>query len=180
MAQPPRILLDTAAKQAAAEDVLRRAGWTIRRGWSGGRGEVRSGVVSDVEDAGALLRWVLDGGGVVALVAAPALRAALHDDLRHLGGVHTWEDACRRPGVLVHHEGAALLELIAQGLSVGESARRAHVSLRTAERRLAAARRVLGAASTEEAVTLLCSAASGQAAETGLTRAPRVRGAGWP
>jgi DNA-binding CsgD family transcriptional regulator len=45
-----------------------------------------------------------------------------------------------------------LLDLLRQGVSVREAARRVHLSRRTAERRLAEAREVLGAATNAEAV----------------------------
>lgn len=45
-----------------------------------------------------------------------------------------------------------LLELLGHGLSVDETARRLHLSRRTAERRLADARSILGAATNAEAV----------------------------
>jgi DNA-binding NarL/FixJ family response regulator len=45
-----------------------------------------------------------------------------------------------------------LLQLLCHGLSVAEAARRVHLSRRTAERRLANARGVLGAATNAEAV----------------------------
>jgi DNA-binding CsgD family transcriptional regulator len=45
-----------------------------------------------------------------------------------------------------------LLELLGRGLSVVEAARRLHLSRRTAERRLAEARSILGAATNAEAV----------------------------
>jgi DNA-binding CsgD family transcriptional regulator len=45
-----------------------------------------------------------------------------------------------------------LLELLGGGLSVVEAARRLHLSRRTAERRLAEARSILGAATNAEAV----------------------------
>lgn len=45
-----------------------------------------------------------------------------------------------------------LLDLLRQGESVREAARRLHISCRTAERRLAEAREILGAATNAEAV----------------------------
>lgn len=45
-----------------------------------------------------------------------------------------------------------LLELLGRGLSVVEAARRLHLSRRTAERRLAEARSIVGAATNAEAV----------------------------
>jgi DNA-binding CsgD family transcriptional regulator len=48
-----------------------------------------------------------------------------------------------------------LLELLAQGMTVGEAARRVFVSRRTADRRLAEARIALGVRTTTEAVARL-------------------------
>jgi DNA-binding CsgD family transcriptional regulator len=45
-----------------------------------------------------------------------------------------------------------LLELLLTGATIGEAARRLHISRRTADRRLAAARRALDAGTTAEAL----------------------------
>ena len=52
-----------------------------------------------------------------------------------------------------------LLELLAEGLSVAAAARRLYVSRRTADRRLASARALLGVRSNAEAVVLARAAA---------------------
>jgi len=49
-------------------------------------------------------------------------------------------------------EGLRLLGLLVEGFSLGEAAGSLHLSRRTADRRLAAARRALGAATTAEAL----------------------------
>ena len=49
----------------------------------------------------------------------------------------------------------SLLMLLAEGLSVAEAAQRMFLSLRTAERRLSAARKALGVATTAEAIEAL-------------------------
>jgi DNA-binding CsgD family transcriptional regulator len=53
---------------------------------------------------------------------------------------------------------AALLDAVARGVPVAGAARDLHVSLRTAHRRLRAARQALGVATTTEAVARWCTA----------------------
>jgi DNA-binding NarL/FixJ family response regulator len=65
-----------------------------------------------------------------------------------------------------------LLELLERGLSVSEAARRLHLSRRTAERRLAAARAALGAARNAEAVARIQGHEPG-APDDGLTARER-------
>lgn len=65
-----------------------------------------------------------------------------------------------------------LLELIGAGLSIEEAARRLGLSLRTAERRIAETRRLLGATTNAQAISRLWGQGS-TAAESRLTRRER-------
>lgn len=56
------------------------------------------------------------------------------------------------PAAELTPEGLRLLGLLVEGMSLGEAARSIHLSRRTADRRLAAARLALGAATTAEAL----------------------------
>jgi LuxR family transcriptional regulator len=66
------------------------------------------------------------------------------------------------------HDEQRVLALVRAGLAVGEAARELHISRRTADRRLAAARRKLGVRTTAEAVV----AANGNGAHDEIDRAP--------
>ena len=120
----------------------------------GGSGRVRRVVaVRDEADAGAVVLAALEGAPVTVDSATdPALVERIQNDLRRLGRV----DAVRLEPVALAAEltpeGLRLLGLLVEGLSLGEAARSLHLSRRTADRRLAAARRALGAAATAEAL----------------------------
>jgi DNA-binding CsgD family transcriptional regulator len=74
----------------------------------------------------------------------------LCSDLRTFGRIEHRLERRRRPALTV--EQRELLALLADGLSLGDAAQRLHLSRRTADRRLAAARATLGASTTAEAV----------------------------
>lgn len=149
-----------------AVEQVRAAGWRVEHGFPAhgrrpppGAGTVRVGVVASEADAAAAVLAAVSGFGVV--VAGHAEREVLDrlcDDLRRLGPVdHRLPVPGRGPSgedVLPPDE-RALLGHLAAGLSLGEAAARLHVSRRTADRRLASARRRLGVDSTAEAVVLL-------------------------
>jgi hypothetical protein len=89
--------------------------------------------------------------------------AAVLEDLDRLGGT-VWAASSSRagpptdppayaPAADVDGTTASLLDALARGRFVAQAAREAHVSLRTAHRRLRDARQALGAATTVEAVT---------------------------
>lgn len=109
--------------------------------------------VRNEADAGAVILAALEGAAVTVDTATdPALVERIQDDLRRLGR----DDAVRlepvAPGPDLAPEGLRLLGLLAEGMSLGEAAGSLHLSRRTADRRLAAARQALGAATTAEAL----------------------------
>lgn len=153
----PLIVIEGAAGVADHEKArLRAAGFEVVEGFRSaaprGRPVVRTGAVTGAsESADALLAAI---GGAGLLVEATADRATIDrlvDDLRRLGRVD------HRVGVVVQApaldpDGRALLALLAEGLTLGEAAEQLGLPRRTADRRLAAARRALGATRTAEAL----------------------------
>lgn len=138
--------------RAAAE--VRAAGWSTASGWAGPAPSapvVRIGVVSSADTASAAVLAAVRGDGLV--VDARAERRVvdrLCDDLRRLGSLD--HRLTRGHEVELSVDQRALLDLLASGVPLGRAAEQLHLSRRTADRRLAAARLALGAASTTEAV----------------------------
>jgi DNA-binding CsgD family transcriptional regulator len=97
-----------------------------------------------------VLAAVSGAGLVVDAVAPRDVIDRLCDDLRRIGAVDHRIGASDHPA-LGAQERALLAELLA-GASLGEAARRLHMSRRTADRRLAAARSALGCATTAAAL----------------------------
>ncbi len=118
-------------------------------------GAVCVGVVDGAESAARALLAVLGGAGVI--VEARADRATvdrLVDDLRRRGPVDhrvvASPDAAAGPEISV--EARAILSLLAMGVSLGAAAHMLGLARRTADRRLAEARRALGVSRTTEAI----------------------------
>ena len=136
-----------AAQELAADD------WPVVDGLrppAGGHA-VCVGTVTDSAEAGrAVLAAVAGARLVVDARADREVIDELCDDLRRIGQVdhRVGNAATPRLGA----DGRALLELLLRGVTIGEAARRLHISRRTADRRLAAARRALNAATTAEAL----------------------------
>lgn len=143
-----------AVDRAVAE--VRAAGWAVVDGWVapmplGGRA-VRLGRVSSTADAEAALLTVLTGVGVIVVARADrVLVDRLVDDLRRLGPVdHRLTEPHDEVGPPA--EARAILGLLAEGHSLGEAAAILGLARRTADRRLAEARRALGVERTTEAI----------------------------
>jgi DNA-binding NarL/FixJ family response regulator len=60
------------------------------------------------------------------------------------------------PTSTLTHDEQRVLTLLREGLAIGEAAQALHISRRTADRRLAAARTKLGVGTTAEAVVAVC------------------------
>lgn len=116
-------------------------------------------VVADAASAAEALRLALGGSDlVIHAVAARLVLDRLYEDLRRVGPVEvTSKPAPPMPGAELDDDGRALLELLARGVTLNEAAATLHLSLRTANRRLAAARSTLGVATTIEAIAVLSS-----------------------
>ena len=167
---PPRPLVVIEAPQQAVTPVLavlEAVGWTISRGfqlptaeWSVG-GIVCVGTVTSASDAAlATLAGVRGAGLVVAVSAREEVVERLVDDLLRIGRVDYW--ARDEPGGLgkLGIEQWCLLTLLANGRTLAEAAGILHLSRRTADRKVAAARTSLGAKSTAEAVLVMQSAST--------------------
>jgi len=136
---------------ADARRQAERAGLSVVDDWRQEAGVVSAGAVRDEADAAAALLSAVWGAGlIVHATASPDVTERLVEDLRRLGPVDYRADEPARPDL--RHDERALLELLAQGSSLGEAARRLHLSRRTADRRLASARQTLGVETTTEAV----------------------------
>jgi DNA-binding NarL/FixJ family response regulator len=121
-------------------------------------GAVCVGVVDSEATAVAALLAVLAGAGLVAEARADrATIDRLVDDLRRRGfvdhrvvGARGVASTAGEPDLSV--EGRAILGMLAMGLSLGEAAHVLGLGRRTADRRLAEARRDLGVTRTTEAI----------------------------
>jgi DNA-binding NarL/FixJ family response regulator len=132
---------------------VRDGGWRLVDGFRerAGPDVVCTGVVRGEEDAAAALLAAVSGCGIVADARAPRdVIDRLCSDLRTFGRLEHRLERRRRPALTV--EQRDLLALLADGLSLGDAAERLHLSRRTADRRLAAARTTLGASTTAEAL----------------------------
>jgi DNA-binding NarL/FixJ family response regulator len=148
---------------AAAE--LERAGWLVQRGFdllarSWEVSEERRACVGRVDRktaaASALVAAARGASVVASLEGAPLdVAAQFVEDLTRLGPIERRRVPPPDPLATLNAEQRRLLELLAEGHSLGDAALRLHVSRRTADRRLAAARRALGVRTTAEALLLV-------------------------
>jgi DNA-binding NarL/FixJ family response regulator len=154
----PRIVLPADGDLVAAAQELGRRGWRVHRGFAlpAEPWDVRAlrvvvvGPVPDQAAAQAALLCALRGAGlVVALRRDAAWAPPFLADLARLGPDEPYRP---EPDAGLSDEQRALLDLLAEGHSIAQAARRIFLSLRTANRRVAEARAVLGVATTREAV----------------------------
>lgn len=157
--RPPLVVLDVSTLADLEEPAvsLRAAGWQLvdRLDEVPLRIErvVCRAVIVDARGAAAAVLAASWGAGLLVGVGAlgPSIRERLVDDLERIGPVvRSLPTADPR----VHPEAARLLDVLAAGRTLGEAARAAYLSRRTADRRLAEAKRELGAASSAEAIAL--------------------------
>lgn len=152
----PLVLVELGPEEVArVVGEARAAGWSIVESWDRPARSgpvVCAGVVRTAGDASSAVLAALRGDGVVIEADAPrAVLDALCEDLRRLGPLdHRLTQPT--PDVTLTDDQRALLALLADGMAVGQAAKHLNLSRRTADRRLAAARRALGAATTTEAV----------------------------
>jgi DNA-binding NarL/FixJ family response regulator len=143
-----------ASERALAECVreLERQGFRVVRGWRQDAAVVSTGEVADAADAAeALLAAVAGAGLVVHAGADRAVIDRLVDDLRRLGPVdHRTTEPEPSPALTADER--RLLDRLASGQTLGQAAAELNLSRRTADRRLASARRKLGAETTAEAI----------------------------
>lgn len=142
----------------AARARLQASGWRIVPGLgtrpAGGRTVLEGRVTSDDEAAAAVLA-AIDGHGILALVTVEdASLHRLEDDLRRLGALEIIDRPPAAASAQPDADGLAILAMLARGHTLGEAADALGVSRRTADRRLAAAKAMLGAGRTTEAIAV--------------------------
>ncbi|SDY95761.1 hypothetical protein SAMN05444365_104311 [Micromonospora pattaloongensis] len=164
-ADPPRYVLGSPADATTVLRRLARSGWATREGFGlpeapwdvSGRQLVLFGRVADQATAGQAVLAAARGAGLVVIadVAADVGRA-LVEELTRLGALcrdPREEPPGERAGVArLVPEQRALLERLANGETIAAAAAAEFLSLRTANRRIAQARAMLGARTTREAV----------------------------
>jgi DNA-binding NarL/FixJ family response regulator len=138
-----------AVEQACAE--LSDRGLRIQPDWrAAAPGVVWTGLVRDEDDAQHAVLAALAGAHVV--LAATAERDVIDrmcEDLRRLGPLdHRIVQVSQAPALSGDEQ--ALVDRLLAGESLGQAAATLHLSRRTADRRLASARRALGVATTAE------------------------------
>lgn len=156
-ARPPLVVLEVGTPEdlVAPGDVLRARGWELidRLGDLPLRVErlVCRAVVDEDATASAAVLAASWGAGLLIGVGRldPVVRDRLVDDLSRIAPL---ERNLPGSGPDIHPEAARLLDALATGITLGEAARDAFLSRRTADRRLADARRALGVASTTQAL----------------------------
>lgn len=155
---PPLVVIEGSDPdlQLAAQE-LAASGWRLEDGFAAPyRADrvVRHGVVSSAALAAAALTAAMAGQGLLVRVDAPRdVLDRFLGDLRHLGPVEQRSGRVAATPQL-EPEDRAILGLLAEGHSLGEAAALLGLSRRTADRRLARGRRVLGAQRTTEAIVM--------------------------
>ncbi len=147
----PRYIVDGGAEATVVLRRLTRAGWTTREGFAlpetswdvSGARLVLFGRVADADTAELAVLAAARGAGVVAIADAGSdVGRALLADLARVGPVSTDPDA-----PIAGEAGEP-----AGGETIAAAAAAEFLSLRTANRRIAEAREVLGVRTTREAV----------------------------
>lgn len=139
--------LAVAAGRHVTDDPLPVAPWDVS-----GTGVVVSASLAAGDDAGLLDAVVRGAGAIVATTGHGDLPARLVDALQRVGRV---VDARRCPALQLDQVQVRLLVTLAHGGSTSDAARAAYLSLRTAHRRIAEARRALGASNTGAATAAI-------------------------
>lgn len=139
---------------------LREDGRTVHEGFGASvgslQGVVHIGHVQTDEDARDVVMCAVQGADIVAFGTAPRdVLDRLCDDLRRVGPLdhrvgHTKPSLTR--------EDRELVRLLSAGMTLGDAATQLHISRRTADRRLAHIRTVLGVRTTAEALSKLSGA----------------------
>ncbi|GIJ56625.1 LuxR family transcriptional regulator [Virgisporangium aurantiacum] len=165
----PRYIVDGGTEATSVLRRLARAGWTTREGFAlpentwdvSGTRLVLFGRVADADTAELAVLAAARGAGVVAIADAGSdVGRALYADLARVGPVSVDPDAPvagesdepASSGPQLAPEQRALLERLAGGETIAAAAAAEFLSLRTANRRIAEAREVLGVRTTREAV----------------------------
>lgn len=164
MNAPPFVIAEINPGSIAAD--FAGQGWTVRQGWQlpdepwdiTPARLICAGVIRTDDDVQAALLVAARGGGlIITPMADRDVFDRFMEDLRHLGpvGVAGAPVSDDRDGTPLADDQLRLLELLSTGMTVAEAADACFLSRRTAERRLAAARRSLGVSTTTEALMRL-------------------------
>jgi DNA-binding CsgD family transcriptional regulator len=167
-AAPPRFVVASGTDATTVLRRLARAGWSTREGfaltdqhWDVTQAKVALfGRVADADTAELALLAAARGAAIVAISdAGTEIGRALLADLGRIGPVNTDPDAewagdgdGAGGGPQLAPEQRALLDRLAGGETIAAAAAAEFLSLRTANRRIAEAREVLGVRTTREAV----------------------------
>jgi DNA-binding CsgD family transcriptional regulator len=160
---PPLIIIENAAElRPWMERALATTGWTIQRGWEPRRAStdgrvIHVGRIAAADDAASALLAAGRGAGILALADRDSPRLdRFAEDLGRFGNVRVVNAEREEDrGSALGDEHWRLLALLGTGSSVTHAARELHISRRTAERRLAAARLALQVRTTAAAVGVL-------------------------
>lgn len=160
MSQPYEIVSDTRSLSQAMREHM-GDGWRLRRGFAlpdepwdltASRFVAVGTIESDADAQDALLAATRGCGLVVLLTSDEPWAVAFAADVGRVAEQRApAEQVSRLP---LEDKQREVLELLADGHSIGEAARRLFVSLRTANRRLSDAREALGVSTTREAVLI--------------------------
>jgi hypothetical protein len=165
----PRYLVPSATEATTVLRRLARAGWHTREGFALPEGAwdvagyrlLLFGRVPDVETGALAVLAAARGAGVVVIADADAdTGRAVLADLARIGPVIRDPDtdpddaaaAADGGGLPINDEQRALLDRLAAGETIAAAAEAEFLSLRTANRRIAEARKALGVRTTREAV----------------------------
>jgi DNA-binding NarL/FixJ family response regulator len=148
---PRFVVIEGASSAQPARRAIAEFQAVPQTGWQGAPGRLCVGVVRTEDEVQRVVLAALAGADLVVDCRVGREAADLMcDDLRRLGTLdHRIVDP---DAVTLDDDQRALLAAIAEGASLGQAAADLHLSRRTADRRLAAARKALDAASTPEAV----------------------------
>ncbi len=149
--RPLVVIEESPPTYGSALSEARERGWRLDEGWENARaGEVRVGEIASAAAAASALLAVVAGAGLVVHVRADRdLVDRFCDDLRRFGDIdYRTASTPRRPRLT--SEQRQLIDLLADGVTLGGAARRLNLSRRTADRRLAEARRTFGVETTAE------------------------------
>jgi len=167
----PFLVITQPRLRTAIETDLTQRGWQVVSGFAlpGTDFDVRetrvvcTGAVASSQDRRAALIAAVRGAGLLVLLP----EAPIDGDDEFVADLERLAVSAGACGVDWRHDGetpqglseemTALLRALANGATVAEAARRLHVSLRGAHRRLAAARAALGVSTTQQAVMAVVS-----------------------
>ena len=155
----PLVVIESSNPAAAAHrrealNAARADGWAPWDGWAPPRGRfVCEGQVSTEADAVGAVRAALAGAAIVAIAGGSReMIDRLVDDLRRLGPVDHRTSDIPAP-IALDADQLGILRFLADGWTLGDAAEELGLSRRTADRRLAQAKRLLGSERTAEALT---------------------------